>query len=274
MTKKSWYRIHAAGLGDGDGGHAEILIYDEIGRDIWGDGIAADELVLELADLDVATLDVRINSVGGIVFEGVAIYNALDRHPARVTTHVDGMAASIASIVAMAGDERRIAANAVMMIHNPWGFEIGDAGDLRKMADRLDTIAGTLVDTYVARSGQTANDVRAWMDSETWFNAEESLEAGLVDEIDARMEIAASFDLSRFGKVPDDVRDRWAAVATLDGRRAVLEEHGAGAEPAVVAEGVLRTDGETGLRLDTDGPDPEVAQVALKWAQTLARIRK
>ena len=213
MTKQSWYRIAATKHDDeGDGGHAEIFIYGEIGLDFFGEGIAAEALVKELSALDVATLDVRINSVGGQVFEGLAIYNALDRHPAKVTTHVDGLAASIASIVALAGDERRIAANALLMIHNPHGTQInGDANDMRKLAEILDTAGGSLLDTYMAKTGKSEKVVRDWMNEEAWFNAEEALEAGLVDEVEAKMDIAASFDLSKFRNVPDDVLERVAA---------------------------------------------------------------
>lgn len=211
MTRKSWYKIVAADGGDGDGGgHAEILIYDEIGRNWCGEGILAEEMVKDLAELDVATIDVRINSVGGQVFEGLAIFNALDRHPAKVTTHIDGMAASIASIVALAGAEVRIAENAFMMIHNPWGVEIGDANDMRKKAEILDKLGGSLVDIYSAKTEKSEKVVRAWMDEETWFNAEESLEAGLVDEVAPAMQIAASFDLTRFGNVRTDVIERFA----------------------------------------------------------------
>ena len=205
VKPQSWYKIRAK-HDDDEGGHAEILIYGEIGLDWFGDGISAESLVLELNELDVATLDVRINSVGGQVFEGLAIFNALVRHPAQVTTHIDGLAASIASIVALAGDERRIAENAFMMVHNPWGFAAGDANEMRRMADGLDELAGSLLDTYVAKSGNSEKVVRGWMDAEKWFSASAALDAGLVDEVADSMDIAARFDLSKFGNVPNEVR--------------------------------------------------------------------
>ncbi len=213
MKETAWYRISAKRDGDGDGGHAEILIYGEIGADWFGEGIAAEDLVKELASLDVATLDVRINSVGGQVFEGLAIYNALDRHPAKVTTHIDGMAASIASIVALAGDTVRIAENAFVMIHNAHGFSVGNATAMRKMADILEKLDGSLAETYVAKTGKSSKVIRAMMDEETWFSAAEALEAGMVDEIDEAMDVAAKFDLSKFRNVRPDVLERAAAAA-------------------------------------------------------------
>lgn len=162
---------------------AEILIYDEIGEDLWGGGITAERIARDLAAIKAPRIDVRINSGGGSVFEGNAIYNALVRHPARVETYIDGIAASIASVIAMAGDRIHIAANAFVMIHNPHGIAWGEAADLRKMADTLDTVRGSLIGTYASRTGQDAAQIEAWMDAETWFNAEEAVEHGFADEI-------------------------------------------------------------------------------------------
>ena len=278
-NKQSWYRI-AAQDSDKEGGHAEIFIYGQIGLDWWGEGIAAETLVKELADLEAETIDVRINSVGGVVFEGLAIYNAFVRHPAKVTTHVDGMAASIASIVALAGNDVRIAENAFMMIHNPWGVEIGDANDMRKMADILDTLAGSLVDTYTAKTGESEKVIRGMMDEETWFNASEAEELGLVDNIDARMEIAAAFDLSRFHNAPEGAL-QWGSSDTVPRRRP-----GSGMPPPVVvdweaveaavqhfAAAATFKSAPAAVKPPAAGPDPEVAQVALEWERTLARMR-
>ena len=257
MKTKSWYRIVAKD-GDDDGGHAEILIYDEIGRNMWGEGIDPAEFVKELAALDVATLDVRINSVGGYVFDGLAIFNALDRHPATVTTHVDGMAASIASIVALAGEEVRIAENAFMMIHNPWGCECGDAHDMRKMGEILDTLAGSLVDIYVAKTGKSEEVIRAMMDAETWFNSEEALDVGLVDEVEEAMAVAASFDLSKFHNVRPDVLERAAARVWPLADVAVEV-----VEPAVKADS-----------LEVDDPDAsEILHLSSESARTLSTTR-
>lgn len=171
---------------------AEILIYDEIGVDPWtGGGIAAERFVTDLQAIKAPHIDVRINSVGGSVFEGNAIYNALARHPGRVETYIDGIAASIASVIAMAGQKIHIAANAFLMIHNPHGVVWGEAADMRKMADTLETIRGSLVGTYARRTGQDMSQIEAWMDAETWFNAEEAVEQGFADEIVEGQEIDA-----------------------------------------------------------------------------------
>ena len=208
MTSETWYKITAKHEDTDDAG-AEILLYDEIGRNWFGEGISAEELVKTLAELDVAKIDVRINSAGGQVFEGLAIFNALDRHPAEITTHVDGMAASIASIVALAGDTVRIAENAFVMIHNPWGVAIGDAHEMRSMADILDKLGGSLADIYAGKTKKKHKAMAVLMDAETWFNATEALEIGLVDEIAPAMAIAASvFDLTRFQNVPSSLEDR------------------------------------------------------------------
>ncbi|MDK1103828.1 MAG: Clp protease ClpP [Actinomycetota bacterium] len=256
MKETSWYRIAAkhGGDDDGDGGHAEILIYGDIGKDWFGEGIAAEDLVKELATLDVATLDVRINSVGGQVFEGLAIFNALDRHPAKVTTHIDGMAASIASIVALAGETVWIAENAFMMIHNAHGFQIGDANAMRKMADILEKLDGSLAETYVAKTGKSSKVIRAMMDEETWFNAEEALEAGMVDEVVEAMDVAASFDLSKFRNVRPDVLER-AAVQI----RPAAKSH------------VMPLDVEGSIADDSDRNDPDLIQLAAESEATLAR---
>lgn len=260
MTKQSWYKILAEHRSD-EGAHAEILLYGEIGLDWFGEGIAAAGLVRELADLDVTTIDVRINSIGGQVFEGLAIFNALDRHPATVTTYIDGMAASIASIVALAGNEVRIAENAFMMIHNAWGIEIGDSKAMLKRAEILDTLDGGLADTYMAKTGESEKSIRAMMDEETWFNAEEALAVGLVDEISAKMEIAASFNFNRFRNVRADVLERAGIEVMTPGKfEAGIEVIAAAAQIQPVAADP-----------DPAGPSPEeILQLSIQTSRTLA----
>ena len=185
----------------------EILLYDEIGY--WG--ITAEDFRRELEGLSAATIHLRVNSPGGSVFDGMAIYNALREHPARVVTHVDGLAASMASIVALAGDEVRIAESAFLMVHEPWTITIGNADQLRKDAALLDKIGGTAAGIYAAKSGASLDDVHAWMADETWFTGQEAADAGLADvventsgeEEDSAAQVAALFDLSIFAHTPD-----------------------------------------------------------------------
>lgn len=193
---------------------AEILIYDQIGG--W-DGILAKDFVPQLKAIKADTIHVRVNSPGGDVFDGITIANALKAHPANVVVHIDGLAASIASIIALAGNEVRMAENAFLMIHDPWTLAIGNAADFRKTADTLDTIGGALVDTYMKKTGASRDDIVAMMAEETWLNAEEALAEGFVDVVDSADSeadaIAARFDLSVFAKTPAELHERRAKIA-------------------------------------------------------------
>lgn len=178
---------------------AEILLYDEIGFF----GIDANSFVRELKAIDAETIHLRINSPGGSVFDGVAIHNALKDHPARIVTHIDSLAASVAGVIALAGDEVVMAENAFFMVHNPWTLTVGNADQLRKDADLLDKLADSAIRTsYAAKTGKSEDEIRAWMADETWFTAEEALAAGFVDSIERKSEVKAKFDLSVFAKAP------------------------------------------------------------------------
>ncbi len=203
---------------------ADLFLYDDIGDD-WFGGISAKQVIDDLKNMGVVdTLNVRINSAGGSVFEGLAIFNAIDRNPARVVVHVDSIAASIASIIAMAGAEIRVASNAMFMIHDPAGLAIGTADDMRRTADVLDTVRGTLVDTYVRRTKNDAGKVSDWMASETWFTARDAVDNGFADFITEPLQIAASGDLSRFRNVPASLRARSVATPELQMREARFSE--------------------------------------------------
>jgi ATP-dependent Clp endopeptidase proteolytic subunit ClpP len=177
----SWYEIknHADA--------SEIWIYDEIGY--WG--IGAKDFILELNAIKSKQISMHINSPGGEVFDGNAIYNAIKNHPASVTTYIDGIAASIASVIALAGDKVIMAENAIYMMHNPFGLVIGNADEMRKMADVLDKICDSMLGAYVSKSGKTQDEIRSLLDAETWMNADEAKEAGFVDEISGKMDMAA-----------------------------------------------------------------------------------
>lgn len=184
---------------------ADLYLYDEIG--FWGDN--GNTIVSQIKGLEVGILNVFINSPGGSVFDGVTIYNVLARHKAKVNVMVDGLAASIASVIAMAGDTIRMAENAMLMIHDPWTISMGSSGDLRKDADALDQIRETIVTTYAARTKQSREDLSAWMAEETWLDAATAEKRGFVDEVvpakRAAASLVASFDLSAFRKVPDSL---------------------------------------------------------------------
>lgn len=170
---------------------SEIWLYDEIGKDWFGEGVTAKDFIAELTAIKSPKIDLHINSPGGQVFEGAAIYNAIKRHPAAVTTHIDGIAASIASVIALAGSTVRMASNAMFMMHNPSGMTIGTSEDMRKTADVLDKVRETMVGAYAEKSGQSADAIIALLNDETWLGAEEAKAAGFVDEVAGKMDLAA-----------------------------------------------------------------------------------
>ena len=191
---RHWYQFRAQAAGP-----AEIVIYDEIGAF----GIPAKAFLDELKALGpVAELTVRINSPGGSVFDGVAIYNALKRHPAAITVWIDGLAASIASMVAMAGDEVVMPENAMLVLHDPSGLVAGTATDMRATAEALDRMKAGMVAAYRDKSGRDDAEIEALLAAETWLSAAEAVELGFADRIEQPVRMAAHFDLSRFRHVP------------------------------------------------------------------------
>lgn len=194
------YRINAKATD-----RAEILIYEDVGEG-WFGGVSAKQFAADMKALgDVKTIDVRINSYGGDVFDGLAIYRQLADHKARVVVHIDGVAASIASVIAMAGDEINIAAPAFLMIHNAWGMALGSPEDMRSVADRLEAVSGAIADVYVSRTGKGAADIKSWMDEEKWFTADEAFDAGFVTNVVNNVErMAAAYNprLHQFARVP------------------------------------------------------------------------
>lgn len=216
-------------------GEAEILLYDEIGFF----GISANEFVSSLKDIEAETIHLRINSPGGSVFDGTAIYNALKDHPAKIITHVDALAASMASIIALAGDEVLMAENAFFMIHDPWTLTIGNATQLRKDADLLDKITTSTIKTaYQAKTGKSEAEIAAWMTDETWFTAEEALANGFIDRIEKKTGVKAAFDLSVFSKTPKALKMSDEEITKRDLERA-LRDAGLSREnaKAVIAKG-------------------------------------
>ena len=165
---------------------AELYLYDAIGPDMWGQGITSASVAEALAEMKGAkSLTVRINSPGGDVFDGVAIYNLIRAFKGTKTVCVDGLAASAASMIAMAGDEIVMAHNATMMIHEAWGGCIGNADAMRECADLLDKVTNDAVLGSYARTGQTPEQLRAWMKSDTWMSADEALARKFCDRVDS-----------------------------------------------------------------------------------------
>lgn len=194
----------------------EIWLYGPIGIDFFGDGVTAKTFAEDLKKLGaVNVIDLRINSDGGVVTDARAMYNLLVEHKARINVHIDGIAASAASFIAMAGDEITIAEGGFVMIHNARGVTIGEAKDHRQMAEVLDKVNDTILQTYVARTKIEAKKIKKWMDDETWFTGAEAVQNGFADKMTENMRVAASIR-HEFKKLPTALLPRRsAAVAKL-----------------------------------------------------------
>lgn len=215
----AWYAIRQrtalASAAMGAQAASEILIYGDIGQSWWEDTVSATQFVKDIAAIDATHITVRINSIGGSVPDGIAIYNAIKRHAATVTTVVDGMALSIASLIAMAGDTVQVAENAVFMVHAPWTYAGGNAVALREQADMLDTWAAAMSTSYAAKTGKPQADMLALLTDgkDHWYTAAEAVEMGFADQVVAASpeaaQASASFNLSRFSQgVPAAVQAR------------------------------------------------------------------
>lgn len=169
-----------------EAGRASLYIYDQIGASWFSEGVTAKQVVeaVDQAENDGCTgLDVYINSPGGSVFEGIAIYSRLQRFKGEKVVYVDGMAASIASVIAMAGDRRCMGVGAMMMIHDASGICAGNAAEMRETAERLDTICDAMVAAYAANTDLEQDEIRSMMKAETWFTAASAIEKGFADEL-------------------------------------------------------------------------------------------
>lgn len=187
---KNWLEVKAkANIG-------EVYIYGEITDFKWFDeDITPTDIKEELDKLkDVDKVNVYVNSPGGGVFAGVAIYNELKRLNVPVTSYVDGLAASIASLIVLAADKVVMPSNAMLMIHNPWTCTCGDAVALRDLADRLDKLTDSvLIETYQAKTGMEKEELKKLLDAETWLSGAEAVEMGFADELLEEQKIAACY---------------------------------------------------------------------------------
>lgn len=208
---KSWYQLKA------QNGHVELMIYDEIG----GWGITAKQFARDLQALGkVSSITARIHSPGGDVFEGMAIYNIIKGHPAQKVCHIDGLAASMASVIAMAFDEIIMPENAMMMVHKPWGGTLGDADDMRKYADLLDKVESNLVGAYAQKTGLSDDDLHSLLASETWLTGREAVEKGFADTLTDPLQMAASLSSKRlkdFTNMPEALKNLFAPQGNTPG---------------------------------------------------------
>ncbi len=174
---KDWFRIENSTT---DPDSTDVYVYGSIGG-FWG--IYADEFIDELKAVTTPRVNLRLNSGGGSVFEGVAVANAIRAHPASFTVYVDSLAASIASVIMLAGDKIVFMPQAQCMVHNAAGAAFGEASEMTKMADLLDRQTRNIADAYAQRTGRSASDWLDMMAEETWFSAQEAVDIGLADEI-------------------------------------------------------------------------------------------
>lgn len=202
---KNWYTIKAAAKA---GSPAEVSIHDEIGA--WG--VTARSFIADLKaqSADAPSINLSINSPGGSVFDGLAIYNSLRGMGKPVNVTILGIAASMASVVAMAGTTISMPSNAMVMVHNAISGMYGDAEDLRDQADVLDKIDNSIVGIYVARTGKSEEDVRALMANDTFMSAAEALDAGFITAMTDEVKVTASFDIER---MPENVQALFATAA-------------------------------------------------------------
>jgi ATP-dependent protease ClpP protease subunit len=182
LTKWTEHPLAAVPDADGD---TTISIFDVIGEDGWsGGGVTANRISAALRSIGSKDITVRINSPGGDMFEGIAIYNLLRAHPAKVSVEVLGWAASAASIIAMAGDDIRMGRGSFMMVHNAWGVVIGNRHDMREAATLFDQFDAAIADIYAARTRMKRADIEQLMDAETFMAAAQAVEYGFADVVD------------------------------------------------------------------------------------------
>lgn len=213
---------------------ADIFLYEDVGESFFG-GVSAKQFAGDLKGLGkVGTINVHISSLGGDVHEGLAIYRQLADHGAKVVSYIDGWAASIASVIAMAGSEIKIAEAGAVMIHDAWGMAAGNAADFRRLADMLEANTGAIADVYVARTGNKAEQVKEWMSAETWFYGKDAVEKGFASEVMPNVKISAHFDPSKhkFKNAPvalggarplyDEAKQRLTRLKTLKASTRIL----------------------------------------------------
>jgi ATP-dependent Clp endopeptidase proteolytic subunit ClpP len=194
MNEK-WYNIQNKA-----GETADIYIFDEIGTY----GVTAQDFISEIKGLKDMPINLRINSLGGDVFDGMAMYNVIKRREAKTTVYIEGIAASIATIIALGADEVIMAENSLFMIHNAWGGTSGEAKDMRKTAETLDKITSELTDIYVKKTGLSYDTLADMMDEESWLNADEAFALGFIDTISDSIKVAAKYDVSKFKNITQE----------------------------------------------------------------------
>ncbi|WP_298981548.1 head maturation protease, ClpP-related [uncultured Roseibium sp.] len=233
--------------------NGELVLYGFVGDNYWDEGFTDREVLAALAEHGSGNdLPVRLNSGGGYVDAGRAIFNALKLHEGTVTIYVDGIAASSASLIAMAGDKIVMRSGSIMMIHDPATITFGTADDHEVSKQALERMGQSFAETYAARSGQNVDDVRTAMKATTWMTAEEAVEAGYADEADeSAAKMVAAFDFRAYANAPSDLTD----LSKKRGWTFEASRHAASAAPTSQKET------EMADKPKADGTSVDVAQV-------------
>ena len=189
---ENWYNINSKASKVID-----VYIFDEIGMG----GVNAQGFIEEIKSFKDSPMNLHINCVGGDVFDGMAIFNIIKKRTAKTTVYIEGIAASMGSVIALAADSVVMAENSLFMIHNAWGGAMGEAKEMKKTAKLLDKISGEIADIYVKKTKLPYDKVKEMMDEETWLNAEEALELGFIDSISDAIKVAAKYDVSKFKNI-------------------------------------------------------------------------
>ena len=188
-----WYNIQ----GKATDAVAEVYIFNEIGAY----GITAQDFISEMKEYKDTPVNLRINCIGGDVFDGMAMYNIIKKREAKTTAYIEGIAASMGSVIALAADEVVMAENSLFMIHNAWGGAMGEAEDMRKTASVLEKISGEIASIYKRKTRLSLDRIQDMMDEETWLNAEEAYDLGFIDTISDSIKVAAKYDVSKFKNI-------------------------------------------------------------------------
>ncbi len=248
----------AAGIRALERGDNVITMFDIIGEDFWsGGGVTAKKVASQLRAI-AGPVEVQINSPGGDMFEGIAIYNVLREHPHDVTVKVMGMAASAASIIAMAGDTVEIGAASFLMIHNCWVLAVGNRHDMRETAEFLEPFDAAMVDVYAARSGQKSEDIAKWMDAETFMSGSQAIERGFADAL-----LAAD-------KITTDDKAKAEDRRVNELRAMELQLVSAGLTPAQARDRILKI---TGKSVPDEAAEPGDQGLSASIAGLLATLR-
>ena len=194
--EKKWYNIN----GKASEGIVDVYIFDEIGAY----GLNAQSFIEEIKAYKKRPMNIHINCVGGDVFDGMAIYNIIKKRTAETTVYIEGIAASMGSVIALAADNVVMAENSLFMIHNAWGGAMGESKELKKTASLLEKISNEIADIYTKKTKLPYDKVKEMMDEETWLNADEALELGFIDSISDAIKVAAKYDVSKFKNITNE----------------------------------------------------------------------